>query len=617
MGEQRLLTLGYSRHGRGKVEQRRVALVNGAHRVPLRIGEEHTMSIPTVFVSSTCEDLRQTGHRDAIRDAIQRTRLLADMQEYWETGDNPPLQECLARVKAADVVVVAVAHRYGWIPEGQKKSITWLECAEAFESGARVLAYFINPEYEYDNKLRDDYRLAREFEQDEDEKKLIAGMEGRVKGLKDFKKWLASMSTHSTTFTSPENLRQLVEIDLIRWARSKNLSIGSFTNLRDGSRMVRVPAGSAVLGEGDEELKPSIELEEFYISKYPVTNEQYAVFAQQTSRSTLSFNALKNHPVVGVSWQDAQAYCTWAQLRLPTEAQWEKAARGVDGRRYPWGDYGPVEVRANCLSSERGGTTPVNEFPNSASPYGCLDMAGNVFEWCLDSYSEGIQTTAQVREAQTDDARGFRVVRGGAWNDVGDRCRCACRGRRWSEYEFNNVGFRVVFAGLTQDILDGWFGAGNWFCYPDRRSGIGVTKLPLMEDLPELIDYIDVDEKRYGQRRCPVSGIGAHVELRLPVAPDQTPEWQRAALERWRKEQERDREPLERERLNVLFGTNQWSRHRVMTFIVSVDLPAPLEVHYPVTSAEVLDKARYGVGQECPAGPARLSLAGDLPERYS
>ena len=170
---------------------------------------------------------------------------------------------------------------------------------------------------------------------------------------------------------------------------------------------------------------------------------------------------------------------------------------------------------------------------------------------------------------------------------------------------------------LTQDILDGWFGAGNWFCYPDRRSGIGVTKLPLMEDLPELIDYIDVDEKRYGQRRCPVSGIGAHVELRLPVAPDQTPEWQRAALERWRKEQERDREPLERERLNVLFGTNQWSRHRVMTFIVSVDLPAPLEVHYPVTSAEVLDKARYGVGQECPAGPARLSLAGDLPERYS
>jgi serine/threonine-protein kinase len=575
------------------------------------------MSIPTVFVSSTCEDLRQTGHRDAIRDAILRTRLRADMQEYWETGDNPPLQECLARVKGADVVVVAVAHRYGWIPEGQKKSITWLECAEAFDSGAKVLAYFINPEYEYGNELRDDYRLTKEFEHDEDEKKLIAGMTARVKGLRDFKKWLAARSTNSTTFTSPENLRQLVEIDLIRWAQSKDLAIGSFTNLRDGSLMLRVPAGSAVLGEAAEESKPSMELEEFYISKYPVTNEQYAVFAQQTSRSTLALNGLKDHPVVGVSWHDAQAYCTWAQLRLPTEAQWEKAARGVDGRRYPWGDYGPVEVRANCLSSERGGTTPVNEFPNSASPYGCLDMAGNVFEWCLDPYGERIEAAARVPDAQTDDARGFRVVRGGAWNDVADRCRCACRGRRWSEYEFNNVGFRVVFAGLTQEILDGWFGAGNWFCYPDRRSGVGVTKLPSMAELPELIDYIDVDEKRYGQRRCPVSGIGAHVELRLPLGPDQTPEWQRGALERWLEEQGRDREPLDRERLNVLFGTKHWSRHRVMTFIVNVDLPAPLEVRYPVTSAEVLDKARYGVGQECPAGSARLSLAGDLPERYS
>jgi hypothetical protein len=122
------------------------------------------MGTPTVFVSSTCEDLRRTGHRDAIRDAILKTRLRLDMQEYWETGDHPPLQECLQRVDKADVLIVAVAHRFGWIPEGHEKSITWLECAEGLTTHKKVLVYIMDPDYEYDNNLRDNFRLTRAYE---------------------------------------------------------------------------------------------------------------------------------------------------------------------------------------------------------------------------------------------------------------------------------------------------------------------------------------------------------------------------------------------------------------------------------------------------------------------
>jgi serine/threonine-protein kinase len=539
------------------------------------------------------------------------------MQEYWETGSNPPLEECLRRVASSDVLIIAVAHRFGWIPPGHQKSITWIECEEAVNRGKKVLVYVISADYyEFPVNLRDSDRLAKELAT---EGRLAEDFLIRMKGLQGFKEWLrARFVPHS--FTNAENLGQLVEMDLIRWAQAQDLSIGSFVNQRDGTLMLRVPAGSFVMGssrEGEDEApERSVEINEFYISKYPVTARQYGLFTQQTGYQSVAVTGSPEHPVVGVTWEDARAYCRWAQLRLPNESQWEKAARGIDGRIYPWGNFGPVETRANCRSTKVDTTTSVTEFPGGASPHGCIDMAGNTFEWCQDHFSPEGTNGEQTDRAEADDRICFRTVRGGAWNDVADRCRCSCRGRRWQQFRFNNVGFRVVFSGLTEEMADGWFGANNWFCYPDRRTGLGVTKLPKLESVPELIDYVEADEKIYDKGECSVSGIGAHVELRLPLGAEQTPSWQAQALRDWVSDRKNDHAPLTRDRLNRLFGTRDWSRRPDLTFVVDVNLPEPFEIRYPVTSARDFDKARYGAGQTCPSGLVRVSLAGDMPEEY-
>ena len=176
--------------------------------------------------------------------------------------------------------------------------------------------------------------------------------------------------------------------------------------------MVLVPAGPFEMGStggaADEQPVHTVELESFYIGMYEVAAAQYVAFLNaidgnddgeghelldlddeegnaQLGRSgdVLTDQALADHPVVEVSWYGAQAYCGWAGLRLPTEAEWEKAARGTDGRTYPWGE-GIDGSKANYLDSGDafdGRTTPVGLFPDGASPYGALDMAGNVWEW--------------------------------------------------------------------------------------------------------------------------------------------------------------------------------------------------------------------------------------------
>jgi len=194
--------------------------------------------------------------------------------------------------------------------------------------------------------------------------------------------------------------------------------------------MVRIPAGEFLYGDQ----KKKLNLPEFWIDKTPVTNAEYARFVADTGHEPPKHwkgkappKEIADHPVTYVSWHDAVAYAEWAGKRLLTEEEWEKAARGTDGRKYPWGDQNPDSKLCN-FGKNVGGTTPVGKYSlQGDSPYSCVDMAGNVWEWTASDY----------------DAEN-KVLRGGSWGGAARLVRGATR--RWDApvSRYFNVGFRCA-----------------------------------------------------------------------------------------------------------------------------------------------------------------------------
>jgi formylglycine-generating enzyme required for sulfatase activity len=202
-----------------------------------------------------------------------------------------------------------------------------------------------------------------------------------------------------------------------------------------------------------------VTLDSFQIARFPLTVGEYQRFVEHDGYSNKKFWSgggfglftepedweeqlpFKNRPVVGVSWYEASAYCQWSGHRLPTEAEWERAARGDTGRRYPWGPEPADETRLN-FNTNIGRSTPVGIYPLGATPDGIEEMAGNVWEWCQDWYGP-YETGEQLKPCGPEEAE-HRVLRGGSWNDNSRYARSAIRNGLAPVNRLFSIGFRVV-----------------------------------------------------------------------------------------------------------------------------------------------------------------------------
>lgn len=235
-----------------------------------------------------------------------------------------------------------------------------------------------------------------------------------------------------------------------------------WSNPKDGAILVWIPSGDFVRGsdnddpDAKQEEKPQkkVSLEGFWMYKNLVTVAQYEKFCKATGRQmpeAPDFNpgwGKKDHPIVNVSWEDADAYCTWAGSQLPTEAQWERAARGDEARKYPWGnDFDSNKLWCSIQEAkDAGGTAAVFRTNRvNISPFGIRDMAGNVFQWCADWWEEGYYANAPTANPTGPISGTARVLRGGSWfNNTQATFRTTNRVRASPQGRETNRGFRAV-----------------------------------------------------------------------------------------------------------------------------------------------------------------------------
>lgn len=262
----------------------------------------------------------------------------------------------------------------------------------------------------------------------------------------------------------PRNLLSCITIFLLS-------SNGPAAHSQAPTEMMEIKAGPFIMGSdgGPQDERPAhrVGLPAFDIDRTPVTNVQFAHFLNTIESATaqgeklfdaddgdarihrkgekwMADTGFENHPVVEVSWLGAREYCTWLGKRLPTEAEWEKTARGADGRKYPWGNSPPDKTRGQ-FNAGWNQTVPVNSFPLGASPYGVLDLAGNAWEWVSSAY---LPYPYNARDGREDLKPGpVRGTRGGGHDSAPEELTTTQRGRNLSRNfrsGHHNIGFRCA-----------------------------------------------------------------------------------------------------------------------------------------------------------------------------
>jgi sulfatase modifying factor 1 len=221
---------------------------------------------------------------------------------------------------------------------------------------------------------------------------------------------------------------------------------------RDGALVIKIPAGEFLMGNKKTEREPfehRVELSEYLIDKNEVSWEQFLKFAEATETPLPPHEPYwgihDDQPAVFVTWEEAKAYCEWTGGRLPTEAEWEKAARGTDERMYPWGNEEPDPDRGVFRRSwGLIATDPVGAHPSGVSPYGLLDTGGNVWEWCSDWYDGGYYEVSPPKDPKGPAPGQARVVRGGSWDSRPAVLSASCRNWGPRGYREGDFGFRCA-----------------------------------------------------------------------------------------------------------------------------------------------------------------------------
>jgi eukaryotic-like serine/threonine-protein kinase len=287
------------------------------------------------------------------------------------------------------------------------------------------------------------------------------------KGLKRTKRLAVSSSTHAAL---PRGRRRSYDLpDGVIHGPGK----GEFINQSDGSSLVWIPPGVFQRGRagtlpakwrklptgerlGREGPVHEVRLTRgMFLGKLPVTWRQFRRFCLETGRpvptsvnfrGVVDFDITDSHPAVNVSWKEAMAYCRWAKGRLPSEAEWEFAARGDDDRHFPWGEETPSPKLVNWEGHPLYGgraTSPVGSFPRGHSPYGCLDMSGNCWEWVYDAYADYEAGSLVDPRVKSKKSGRPRVIRGGSWLSPAAHCRATARGALPPDAHTNWLGFRL------------------------------------------------------------------------------------------------------------------------------------------------------------------------------
>jgi formylglycine-generating enzyme required for sulfatase activity len=235
------------------------------------------------------------------------------------------------------------------------------------------------------------------------------------------------------------------------------------TSSVDGMELVFIPSGEFPMGADDTDPeagaveKPQhwLYLSPYWIDRTEVTNARYQQCVKagdcqppekvgsKTRPAYYNNSQYQDYPVIFVSWEDASAYCHWADRRLPSEAEWEKAARGIDSQLYPWGDT-PADYRKANFNNLAGDTTRVGLYPAGASPYGVVDMAGNVAEWVADWYGEGYYAASPYKNPPGPKSGEFRMLRGGSWFNTAHALRTTFRLWNYPSLRSETIGFRCA-----------------------------------------------------------------------------------------------------------------------------------------------------------------------------